>query len=70
MIVSKAGRVTFAEGLCHLCQQVGVVRLCAQEVAQGVGLRLCGCKHGCEHEGDEEGEEESFHSVLGFGGDG
>lgn len=56
--------------MCHLCQQVGVVRLCAQEVAQGVGLRLCGCKHGCEHEGDEEGEEESFHSVLGVWGDG
>lgn len=54
--------------MCHLCQQVGVVRLCAQEVAQGVGLRLCGCKHGCEHEGDEEGEEEFFHSVLGVEG--
>ena len=44
------------------------MRLCAQEVAQGVGLRLCGCKHGCEHEGDEDGEEESFHSVLGVEG--
>ena len=42
------------------------MRLCAQEVAQGVGLRLCTEGEG-EKEGDDE-EEEFFHSVLGVWG--